>query len=405
MLTTEFSTEFDVLYNNITSNQAPGLNLYEKSVFLTKAQYQLLPEYFGKMLDSSEGGFDGSTKRQIDFSSIMEWSTLERITQSAPRFDPRSILYAMPDDALFIVNEQLSLLDYDNISYSQADADTFYSVVPISYDDYSRLMAKPYKYPPKNQAWRLITNKLTTTVPGQVIPAYTSYIPVHTQMNVYTSIGGTTRLVFTIEYDSNVDNADAVNIAIVTTGFDYSGLVGVDVFEIPDMNDEIGRSLPSMLSSADLNNLKINIEEEFKHKTWDSYWENEIVMQAMNQGSIAIYHPEEVIEATTKVQQLLEIIGRFASTPYYRMRYVRRPSPIILEPRLDELQLSIEGIGYGDGKTYTWTPTNITGLSTITECELPEEIHHEILERAVTLAKIAWQGATMTQTALAVASK
>ena len=30
----EFSTEFDVLYNNVTSNQAPGLNEYEKSLFL-----------------------------------------------------------------------------------------------------------------------------------------------------------------------------------------------------------------------------------------------------------------------------------------------------------------------------------------------------------------------------------
>ena len=34
---TEFSNEFDVLYNNIMSNAAPGLNEYEKSVFLTKA--------------------------------------------------------------------------------------------------------------------------------------------------------------------------------------------------------------------------------------------------------------------------------------------------------------------------------------------------------------------------------
>lgn len=33
----EFSDEFDVLYNNIMSNQAPGLDEYEKSVFLTKA--------------------------------------------------------------------------------------------------------------------------------------------------------------------------------------------------------------------------------------------------------------------------------------------------------------------------------------------------------------------------------
>lgn len=31
----EFSREFDILYNNIMSNSAPGLNEYEKSVFLT----------------------------------------------------------------------------------------------------------------------------------------------------------------------------------------------------------------------------------------------------------------------------------------------------------------------------------------------------------------------------------
>ena len=36
MTTQEFSNEFDVLYNN-AGNQAPGLDEYEKSVFLTKA--------------------------------------------------------------------------------------------------------------------------------------------------------------------------------------------------------------------------------------------------------------------------------------------------------------------------------------------------------------------------------
>lgn len=402
MTTTEFSTEFDVLYNNITSNQAPGLNLYEKSVFLTKAQSQLMSEYFSKRLDNFEGGFDGSPKRQIDFSSIMEWNTLERITQDAPKFDPRSILYAMPDDVLFIVNEQLSLLDYNNISYNQADTDTFYSVVPVSYENYARLMSKPYKYPPKNQAWRLITKKLTTEIPGETIPAYWSYTTIHTQVSVYVTIGGTTELAFTVEYDSNIDNADPVNIAIVTTNFDYSGLTGVTVFEIPDMEKPIGESLEAMFATATINNLRFSIDDLFKDRKWSEFWGDEIVMQATNQGSIATHHPEEIIESTTKVQQLLEIIGRFASTPYYRMRYVRRPKPIILEPRLDELQLSIEGIGYGDGNTYTWTPTNVTGLSTITECELPEEMHHEILERAVTLAKIAWQGTTMTQAASVV---
>lgn len=33
----EFSDQFDLLYNNISSDQALGLTEYEKSVFLTKA--------------------------------------------------------------------------------------------------------------------------------------------------------------------------------------------------------------------------------------------------------------------------------------------------------------------------------------------------------------------------------
>ena len=393
MTTTEFSTEFDVLYNNITSNQAPGLNLYEKSVFLTKAQSQLMSEYFSKKLDGSEGGFDSSPKRQIDFSSIMEWNTLERITQSAPRFDPRSILYAMPDDALFIVDEQLSLLNYDNISYSQADTDTFYSVVPISYEDYARLMSKPYKYPPKSQAWRLITKKFRITTQEETIPAYTTYNVIHTQMAVYATVNGTIKLIFTIEYDSNPDNDNAVNIAIVTTGFDATGLTGMTIFEVPDMNKGIEISLEAMFKDANINNLKFRVESSAIDKPWKAFWTDGIIMQAINDGSIATEHEAQVVPAETKVVQLLEIIGKFSSTPYYRMRYVRRPNPIILEPDLHSLGVTIEGIG---------ATANSGTDTTIRECELPEEMHHEILERAVTLAKIAWQGATMTQTALAV---
>jgi hypothetical protein len=34
---TEMSNEFDILYNQVNSNQAPGIDEYEKSVFLTKS--------------------------------------------------------------------------------------------------------------------------------------------------------------------------------------------------------------------------------------------------------------------------------------------------------------------------------------------------------------------------------
>jgi hypothetical protein len=71
MTNLEFSNEFDVLYNNITSNQAPGLDEYEKSVFLTKAQDEIVKAYFNPRLNKTQEGFDGNEKRQIDFSMIM----------------------------------------------------------------------------------------------------------------------------------------------------------------------------------------------------------------------------------------------------------------------------------------------------------------------------------------------
>lgn len=55
MTLTEFSVQFDILYNNISSNQAPGLTEYEKSVFLTQAQEALVLDlYKGTAGDSFE---------------------------------------------------------------------------------------------------------------------------------------------------------------------------------------------------------------------------------------------------------------------------------------------------------------------------------------------------------------
>lgn len=67
----EFSDQFDVLYNNIMSNQAPGLDEYEKSVFLTKAQDEIIKNYFNPKHNKTVEGFDDSEKRQIDFSQLM----------------------------------------------------------------------------------------------------------------------------------------------------------------------------------------------------------------------------------------------------------------------------------------------------------------------------------------------
>ena len=46
MTNDEFSSQFDIYYNNVTSNAAPGLNEYEKSVFLTRASEDIVIELY-----------------------------------------------------------------------------------------------------------------------------------------------------------------------------------------------------------------------------------------------------------------------------------------------------------------------------------------------------------------------
>ena len=106
MTTQEFSNEFDVLYNNIMSNQAPGLDEYEKSVFLTKAQSEILKNYFNPKGNKYQEGFDDSEKRQIDFSTLIKAvKPATYVGSSYVKFDDRSQLFQMPSDILFVLNE------------------------------------------------------------------------------------------------------------------------------------------------------------------------------------------------------------------------------------------------------------------------------------------------------------
>ena len=154
MTNSEFSNEFDVLYQNITSNQAPGLDEYEKSVFLTKAQDEIIKSYFDPRTNKSQEGFDDSSKRQIDFSML---TTIYRIdaTTNHPLYDYRSNTESidLPSDIFMIVNEYVIV--------NRNNDDAYLQVIPIRFDEYTKLMSKPYKRPLKWQAWRLLNNDTT----------------------------------------------------------------------------------------------------------------------------------------------------------------------------------------------------------------------------------------------------
>lgn len=386
----EFSDQFDVLFNNVTSNQAPGLNEYEKSVVLTKAEKQLVRENFNQRTDAVGGGFDGSQKRQYDFSCLIRTESLYNINTYADRIDEtekldrRSLVYLFPENYFLSVNEILS------------DARWQYSVMPIDYAEYQRLMLKPYSLPVKRGAWRLITSKRNCNFWKEEIVVDHEYAEMTKKETEYSFVttwaipGKELKVrVRSNYYDDLPSTPEGGSINFKFDGsranFDCSYTDGGNVVTINlDIitHDEIDdRTAVRAIQEA---------FEAFKNGTCVSNYYNEDIATCGNilDGFLGVKAPADlyqfmdgkVFEPEMVQLPMVEIIGKFKGDVQYQLRYVRTLKPIIL----DDLH------NYGDD-------LSIDGYSEAMECELPAETHEEILERAVTLAKLAWQGNTMTQ--------
>lgn len=145
---------FSTLYNNILSNQSPGLDDYEISVFLTLAQDRIIKAYYNKQYNKSQEGFDDNSKRQIDFSTLVTVKNFQKlINTQLSHIDKRSELYDFPLDVLAILTELLDIKD------NSSGITSTLQVVPINYAQYNNYMATPYKWPLKNQAWRLLNTE------------------------------------------------------------------------------------------------------------------------------------------------------------------------------------------------------------------------------------------------------
>lgn len=157
----EFSNEFDILYNNIMSNKAPGLNVYEKSVFLTIAQDQIVKHYLNPKSNKVQEGFDGSIKRQVDFSSLIQVAILEESSYTE-KLDPRSKVFLLPEEFFIPINETLELVQTSISGNTVLD---ILVVMPISNEEYNALMQKPYPFPHKRTALRLFSTRADQDVP------------------------------------------------------------------------------------------------------------------------------------------------------------------------------------------------------------------------------------------------
>lgn len=147
MTTEEFKREFDILYNNIMSNQAPSIDAYEKSVFLTKAQEEIVASIY-------EGSFEQVENAREYLSVLVTTQTFDSddadVVTPEKHITPKSKFFTLNSEAMFITYEALKLKEKDN-----CDNEVVVLVKPIKQDEYYRVSKNPFRRARRTEALRL----------------------------------------------------------------------------------------------------------------------------------------------------------------------------------------------------------------------------------------------------------
>ena len=324
MTNEEFSNEFDLLYNNIMSNQAPGLDEYEKSVVLTKAQYEVIKSYLNPKGNKVQEGYDDSQKRQVDFSTLTVSKTLDAISEDFKVIDrDESGCYLFPKDAMFVLNEIFKVSN-------DADKQITLQVISISFEQLQKKMESPFGFPIKRNAWRIITNQ----------SAYKG-----TVSQLFWHINETP-LKYTIRYVKKphpIILQDLGDLSI--EGYSYrSGSIHIK-----------------------------SLYEGYTGTTQEKY-----TMTKLNALRREGYTFDQVYDKIEGIIRGVEV----ADKKFWLIGDTTFPSST-------DITALYNFKGMFD---YKGDFNTSTGLLETQDCELPEELHQEVLQRAVELAKAAYSG-------------
>lgn len=160
MTVEEFSNSFDTMLNSYaltpnfgeeTSKQTIALDEYEKSVFLTKAQEEIvLGLYNGK--NPYGDIFEGTEELRRYLSDLTAEKFLKPITNSSGTplgLESKSKFFTLPEDLWFITMESVVV---DN---GKCDAETIMKVYPVKQDEYQVIRDNPFRGANDRRALRL----------------------------------------------------------------------------------------------------------------------------------------------------------------------------------------------------------------------------------------------------------
>lgn len=169
----DFIEQFKVRYNAVAGDAARALDNYELSVLLTQSEYNLTKLYYRKMRNAPLEGFEETQKRRTDLRNLVrDYRSSSPKIASDRTLTNNSMLFEIPNDVMYIVNERLQIKSSDPCLNG-----IVIDVKPVSHDEYNRSKDNPFRQPQDDLAWRLDVedykgSKVVEIVPG---PNYTPF--------------------------------------------------------------------------------------------------------------------------------------------------------------------------------------------------------------------------------------
>lgn len=179
MTTEEFSNEFDTLvssyrrfkdFDNKEILDSLEFDEYEKSVFLTKAQEELITSYYSGR-NSTLDSFEKTEEVRRYLSSLIKTSEQSPVSNqnTYKTLTNNSQIFSLPSDVWFITYESAKLVSNEDSCLSGKLMD----VVPVTQDYFHRVNRNPFRGPNGRRVLRLdIEGKKVELVSKYTIDKY-----------------------------------------------------------------------------------------------------------------------------------------------------------------------------------------------------------------------------------------
>lgn len=161
MTTEEFSNEFDVLvdsyrrfkdFDNKQNLDSLDFNEYEKSVFLTQAQEDLITSYYTGR-NQTGYSFEATEENRRILNELVETQKSTTKISNSSNISTDSVFFQLPEnkDLWYIVYEAAGLEDPNLKCTGRQEV----LVVPTTHDNYQKTIRNPFRRPNERRVLRL----------------------------------------------------------------------------------------------------------------------------------------------------------------------------------------------------------------------------------------------------------